>query len=239
MALGETQARGGEPLSGPISGRGAKRVPFEEIYERIRRRIGLLDYPPGTLLREGQLALEFGVSRTPMREILHRLAFEGLVETKNGVGTIVTSVDPATYKDIYELRLKLAEMVGELSPRPITASHVAAVERLLGQVRRLRKRRDHRAYWELNHELHFIIRELIGNQALGRLWDQYYFQVTRLWFRQVETIWDEIIEEFEAEVSEVLRALKADDPRAVGYVQRNYIALGMRRVIRELEEGAG
>ncbi|MEM7225482.1 MAG: GntR family transcriptional regulator [Pseudomonadota bacterium] len=227
------------PLDQPqtSTGRPAKRVPFEAIYEEIRRRIGLLDYPPGTLLREGELAAEFGVSRTPMREILHRLAFEGLVEAKNGVGTIVTSVDPAHYKDIYELRLKLAEMVGELSPRPVAPGHITAVEDLLARVRQLGVRRDHRAYWELNHELHFIIRELIGNEALRRLWDQYYFQVTRLWFRQVETIWQEVIEEFEAEVSEVLRALKAGDVRAVGLVQRNFIAFGMRRVIRALEDG--
>ena len=235
MALGTQKSRQGEP----VNGRGAKRVPFEEIYDQIRRRIGLLDYPPGTLLREGELASEFGVSRTPMREILHRLAFEGLVETKNGVGTIVTSLEPAYCKDIYELRLKLAEMVGELSPRPVQASQVAAVERLLGQAHALRGHRDHRAYWELNHELHFIIRELIGNEALRQLWDQYYFQVTRLWLRQVEAIWDEVVEEFAAEVAEVLRALKAGDVRAVGYVQRNYIALGMRRVLHELEAGAG
>ncbi len=71
----------------------SKRVPSERIYSEVRDRICLLAYPPGTVLREGELALEFGVSRTPIREVLHRLSFDGLVAAKNGVGSIVTSLD--------------------------------------------------------------------------------------------------------------------------------------------------
>lgn len=41
-------------------------------------------------LHEGMIASEFGVSRTPIRQVLQKLAYERLVETRSGVGTIVS-----------------------------------------------------------------------------------------------------------------------------------------------------
>jgi len=82
---------------------------FNRIYKAIRERISLLEYAPGAVLNEGLLAQEFGVSRTPIRSVLQRLSYEGLVTTRNGIGTIVTEVDVKTFKDIYALRMRLAE----------------------------------------------------------------------------------------------------------------------------------
>ncbi len=69
------------------------RLSADEIHATLRDRICLLEYAPGSLLREALLAEEFGVSRTPIREILQRLAQEGLVSTRNGVGTLVRPLD--------------------------------------------------------------------------------------------------------------------------------------------------
>lgn len=44
------------------------------------------------VLHEGNLAQEFGVSRTPIRQVLQKLAYERLVETRSGVGTIVSEL---------------------------------------------------------------------------------------------------------------------------------------------------
>jgi DNA-binding GntR family transcriptional regulator len=57
---------------------------FQRIYKAIRERICLLEYAPGTVLNEGQLADEFEVSRTPIRNVLQRLNYEGLLKTRNG-----------------------------------------------------------------------------------------------------------------------------------------------------------
>ncbi len=48
-------------------------------------------------LHEGALAMEFGVSRTPIRQVLQKLAYERLVETRSGVGTIVSPLDRGTH----------------------------------------------------------------------------------------------------------------------------------------------
>src|SRR3546814_17250695 len=72
----------------------ARRVRSEAVHREIRERICLLGYPPGSRLSEDALALEFGVSRTPIRQVLHRLEFEGLVESRHGVRPFVPSHAP-------------------------------------------------------------------------------------------------------------------------------------------------
>ena len=234
MAMQEavTAASGG---SKPPS---SKRVPLERIYSELRDRICLLAYPPGTVLREGELALEFGVSRTPIREVLHRLSFDGLVAAKNGVGSIVTSLDYGYYKDIYQVRQMIAESIGRLSPAEVGQDDIAAVEKLLEQAQALRDDFDITGYWRLNHDLHNVIGGLIGNRALREMWDHFYFKAARIWYGLVPSIPDEVADSFHVEVAEVLRGLREGDMTAVGYSQRNFIAFGMKRVIESYESGS-
>ncbi|MCA1777600.1 MAG: GntR family transcriptional regulator [Loktanella sp.] len=57
--------------------------------QRLRLRICLMDPNETHILFENRLAEEFGVSRTPVRQVLQRLAYEHQVETRTGVGTVV------------------------------------------------------------------------------------------------------------------------------------------------------
>lgn len=209
----------------------------DAIHAEIRNRICLLKYPPGTVLREVELAAEFGVSRTPIRAALQRLALAGLVDVRNGVGTIVTSIDLPDLRDIYEARLKVAELIGELSPGEPGPDDLAAVEALRRRAEGLVERRDVEEYWAINHEMHFIISGLIGNAVLRAMWDQLYFLVARLWYGVVRDTWDVVSPDLLIEISEVARALANNDLRAVGYIQRNHIAAGMRRVLARYEQG--
>ncbi|WP_378941367.1 GntR family transcriptional regulator [Mesorhizobium sp. ANAO-SY3R2] len=63
------------------------------MLREVRFRICSLDPQTPLMLHEGKLAQEFGVSRTPIRQVLQRLAFEGLLETRSGVGTIASPLD--------------------------------------------------------------------------------------------------------------------------------------------------
>lgn len=67
-----------------------------EIAAELRNRICMMQSVADTItLHEGALATEFGVSRTPIRQVLQKLAYERLVETRSGVGTIVAPLTPA------------------------------------------------------------------------------------------------------------------------------------------------
>lgn len=63
------------------------------VYDLLRDEILDLVLPPGSPIDEVQLAERFGMSRTPIREALVRLAGEGLVETLPNRSTMVANID--------------------------------------------------------------------------------------------------------------------------------------------------
>lgn len=208
----------------------APRITAAEIHAVLRDRICLLDVPPGTLLRETDLAESFGVSRTPVREALQKLSWLGLVEIRNGVGTIVTELDMDWIRDAYEMRLHVAEQLGHMSPAPITETHRAAAAGYRARAAVLADDFDLRAYVELNHDLHFTVAEIIGNRALREAWDRLYFQTARAWYQAAGRLGTEIGRDFLREMEDVVTALDRDDAVALGYAQRNAIYQGYRRI---------
>jgi DNA-binding GntR family transcriptional regulator len=189
------------------------------------------------LLVETELAAEFNVSRTPIRQALQRLDYEGLVETRNGVGTTVTGVDFQEFKDVYAFRLKLSEMIGDFSKSAQTPKSLQEVEALIPRIDSLIESRDFEQFWQINHELHFAINALIGNTAMREIHDRLYFLASRVWYSFVDRMWDDEVRFLKEEVDELCRALRAGDLRAVGFVQRNFISYGLSRVARYISTG--
>lgn len=202
------------------------------VYEQVRERICLLAYPPGTILREAELAEQFGISRTPVRQALQKLESEGFVEAKNGVGTIVTGFDFRAMRDVYDLRLKLAELIGQLRPNPCTDSHREAMETLLVRARALKQDRDTEEFWRINHERQGVIGSLIGNSALRHMYDLYYYQTARVWFQMVDAMWDDQVDALCTELGDLIRAMTLGDTQAVAYVERNHLSFYMALIGR-------
>jgi DNA-binding GntR family transcriptional regulator len=198
---------------------------FDRIYKTIRERISLLEYAPGAVLNEGLLAEEFGVSRTPVRSVLQRLNYEGLVTTRNGVGTIVTEVDVETFKDIYALRMRLAEDLGVLSPLAPRPDVLDALRRLQARAQALRNGSpDHTAYARLCNALHEQLLELSGNMVLREITDLLYYRAARVWLAFLPNIdWEAELRNLESEIAETIRALEFEDFQGVGYVRRHYL----------------
>lgn len=66
---------------------------IDRIYQELRSRICLGQYRSGDILYETALGREFDVSRTPIRQVLQRLAMERLAVVRTGVGTLVLEPD--------------------------------------------------------------------------------------------------------------------------------------------------
>ena len=209
---------------------------FQRIYKAIRERICLLEYAPGTVLNEGQLADEFEVSRTPIRNVLQRLNYEGLLKTRNGVGTIVSEVDIKTFKDIYALRMSLAESMGELSPVAPTPAAIDPVKKICARAERLRDGpKELNAYARLCNELHELIIEQIGNKALREMTDLLYYRAARTWLIYLHNLdWSEELEILQHECSEILFAMEIGDMRGVGHARRQFLFMTLSRISRYL-----
>jgi DNA-binding GntR family transcriptional regulator len=85
------------------------------VYDRLLAGIALGDYAPGSALNEKELAVELGVSRTPVREALLRLRLEGLVRVVPRSGIFVAETSIRQIREITEVRLVLEECSGRLA----------------------------------------------------------------------------------------------------------------------------
>ena len=212
------------------------------IYETMRQRIAIRHYPPGAWLKEQEIAAEFGVSRTPVRQALQQLETEGLVEIKNGVGVRVTEVDDAALDQIYLLRLELVALIGRAAPRPLSAADLHAIRAVGEDLKRMiaAPGKPDIALFSTHCEVfHNLVNKVIGSPMLKHFIEVLYHQADRYWYgwmdqtdpkREVEYLYNE--------VQETLRALEVNDFEAVGFVRRNHISMMLARM-SEFRKNAG
>lgn len=214
---------------------------IERIYQALRREICLLDYPPGTVLREQDLAQRFDVSRTPIRHVLNRLAVDGLVESRQGVGTTVTTIDFKDLLDIYYVRATLAEAIGESEPVPPEPEVFDTLDALATMCGDLGADVDLRTFGEINIGLHSQILSIIRNRPLREVSDRLFYQTARIWFQILPRFsWPRAVMELRHEIEEVRQAMSHRDLKAVGLVHRNRLSTVMILLQQVLqEEGQG
>ncbi len=227
---GHTRAKVGAVSTGSDSGK----TSVKSIQEEIIRRICFLDYPPGCQLKEATLAAEFGVSRTPVRDAISRIKHLGLVETRNGVGTVVITLTREQIGQVYEMRQQLATLIGTMSPRAVTDYDLARISELLDGAIALERDFKEREYLELNDQLQNLIADLIGNSVLRSFWRQTYFQAASTWYGVAALAKAEVAASLVQEIRDLKDALGRGDIAAVGYVQRVQIGYGYQRTIRYL-----
>jgi len=145
----------------------------EHAYDRLKTALLVGDYPLNRRLAEERLAAQLGVSRTPVREALLRLAAEGLVERSPEGGWYPTAPDVAAVHDLYEVRLVL-ELQGLRRPVQVgrsTAHDPAALEPLRDEWRALSAAAPEPdpGFVTLDEDFHVRLAASSGNPTLADL----------------------------------------------------------------------
>ncbi|TCN20334.1 GntR family transcriptional regulator [Sinorhizobium americanum] len=213
----------------------AKKVAATNIHDLLRDRICLLEYRPGAMLREIEIAGEFNVSRTPVREAFQRLSIEGLVEVRNGIGTFVTTMDAEQLREVFDVRIEMAQLFGRIDTRAATAEDVAILAALLARSKVLMDKFDLHEHWSINHKLHFAISDLVLNKTFKEMWHNLYFRAARVWYDVSREIWPDAVALLQMELTDLLTAARENDVEAIGYIKRNYINFCWKRIA--LREG--
>ncbi len=139
----------------------------ESAYQTMRQRVIDNVWPPGHRALGQELALELGMSRTPVREALVRLLQEGLVEiiARHGMRVLPVSVDKM--RDIYAMLAALEAMAAELVVRRNPTK--AQLKPLLDAAReteRALKADDLDAWAAADERFHRLLVTLSGNQLI-------------------------------------------------------------------------
>lgn len=217
---------------------------FDRIYRTLRTRICLLDHAPGERLREEDLAVEFGVSRTPIRRVLVKLEAEGLLRSVHGVGTIVTDIEVGELAQVYELRVELAELVGKLSPVTVDDALVARFRDIRERCDRMVRDGDPREFSRINMDFFHLFNSLTTNEPLRGISERLYYQTTRIWLKTASRLkgYEQLLNNefviFQREVADVTEAVEHGNLAAAGHVRRAHIAMSFSR-IRQASDAAG
>jgi DNA-binding GntR family transcriptional regulator len=140
----------------------------DRAYTVLREQIIGGELAPGTLLAEVEQSTRLGVSRTPVREALSRLAADGLVATHSGRGVVVTDVPLTRIAELFEVRSALEEQAARLAARRRDPAVFEGLQRELRQAHELLENGDpvRHEYYELVARLDAAIDDAVQNPLL-------------------------------------------------------------------------
>ncbi len=141
----------------------------DQMYEKIMAAVIEHRLPPGTKLGEDRLAELFGVSRAKVRQLLARLAHEGIVTQQPNRGAFVTEPTLAQAREIFELRKLIEPAVVKTVARGAGKAMVKRLQGHLARERQAAAANDHRAMIRLTGEFHLLLAELAGNATTLRV----------------------------------------------------------------------
>jgi len=147
------------PVTGsPLS----RRALYLDVAERLRQQIFRRELEPGSWIDEQKLAVEYGISRTPLREALKVLAVEGLVTMKLRRGAYVTEVSSADVRNVYHLLALLeSDAAGEVA-RKATAVELTELRTLHDRLEKQTRNRE--AFFAANEAFHLRLLAIDGNR---------------------------------------------------------------------------
>ena len=197
----------------------------DQAYDELVKKIISGGYPGGTTLQEEKLASEFGISRTPVREALKRLAAEGLIEQLPRKGFRVAMPDDDALTELFECRcglelLALKNAMGAIPPEKIETLK----EKLCSAARRKDSRR---IALEADGEMHALFSDHCGNRYLSALIQQ--FRTKTAPYRNYRNRERAPLEELITERMEILDAVLAGDTEKASILLRKHILKGKSR----------
>jgi DNA-binding GntR family transcriptional regulator len=140
-----------------------RRTTADTVASMLRNEIQRGQLPPGTRLRQNDVAQRFGVSTTPVREALALLQAEGLVRIDPHRGALVFHPTVADLRESYEMRGALESLAVTKAIPLLTDGVLDDLQKIID---RMRKVKDESRWVELNNEFHLRLYEASGMPRL-------------------------------------------------------------------------
>ncbi|MEA4909608.1 MAG: GntR family transcriptional regulator [Anaerolineaceae bacterium] len=185
------------------------------IYETLKAEIRSGQLSSDTPLREVELAERFGVSRTPIREALHRLSSEKLIRTLPNAGAFVGMFTWEDAREIFAIRQVLEAFAAGLTAQFIPPGSIQHMQDLLEKMSHAVQARAIETYAVLDEEFHTILNENCNNKNLMQIIDNLNDQSKLADLRRNQYQVPGRMEESLAQHRKIVAAIQARDPKQV------------------------
>ena len=149
-------------------------------YESLKHRIVTLDIEPGTLLDETELAVEYELSRTPLREIFQRLSGEGYLAQEDNRSTKVSSMDINSMRNFFQTAPLVYASVARLAAENASASQLKQLKTIQASFLSAGEQGDADAMSMRNHAFHEQLGVMAGNPYLSPSFKRLLIDHTRM-----------------------------------------------------------
>ncbi len=141
----------------------------EAVYEVIKEWLVNETLETGAKIKEGEIAKQLGVSRTPVREAIHKLEREGLVEIIPRYGTFVASIFPKDIQEIYDIRGALETLALKSGFLHINKKKLLEMKQLHERCEEPLKKGNLSPFLKMDAKFHDFIIKASGNRRLAQL----------------------------------------------------------------------
>lgn len=213
----------------------ARRQLHDELLDALRDIIIVGNIPPGQKIPEKELCGRFGVSRTPLREALKVLAFEGLVILTPNRGATVAPFSVEDLRQTFPVVGALEALSGELACARATDAEIKDVRRHHETMLARYAERDLKGYFAANERIHGSIQLAARNETLGMYYKSLSARMRRA--RISANLSDERWAQAISEHCEMIEALEARDGPALAAIMRRHMANKFAAIERALAAG--
>jgi DNA-binding GntR family transcriptional regulator len=141
----------------------------QRIYDHVREQVLSGEIPPYQHLIETKIAKEIKTSRTPVREALHSLELEGLIESIPRVGYVVKPVNEAEVEEICEIRKAVEEIAARWAMEKAPHKLIEELKKNISASEEMAANGNPKKFIDLDAQYHEIIAKLSGSKRLQEL----------------------------------------------------------------------
>ena len=188
----------------------------------------------GTSLTEQSLSKRLGVSRTPIRAALHKLAEEGLISIVPNKGAVVVGVSRDDLVDIYNIRMRLEGLASATAAERITPEDLAALRESVELAEFFIQKNDTERLKTLDTEFHSIIYRASGSRMLNKTLSELHRNITS--YRKMSLSVPGRLENSVKEHRAILEAIEAKNIELADSLTSRHVAAALENMLLTVEK---
>lgn len=201
----------------------------ESVYLTLEEEILSGQLKKGDSLTENALSTRLGVSRTPLRTALHRLAEEGLIEISPNRSATVIGIGDEELVDIYKIRIRLEGLASAEAAKRISREDLKKLCDSVELSEFYIGKRDAEHLKELDSEFHSIIYKASGNRLLCKTLTELHRNIQ--FYRKRSLAVGKRLEKSIAEHREILSAIERGDAEAADRLTSAHIEAALQNLL--------
>jgi DNA-binding GntR family transcriptional regulator len=176
------------------------------VYEFLKDKIIDGFYGPGEKLSEREIAKLVNVSRTPAREALRVLEYEGFVANITKRGVFVKKYSPGELDTIHKMLIRLEGLAVEMAAPRLSEGDLRNLQKMNNRMKSLASRKNYRDYLTINIDFHLLFPRVTGSAELFDILSQLRKRTFRFYYAQITMVNDP--EQYVNDHQEIIDALR-------------------------------